>query len=867
MNSSASITDAYKQTDLTYRVLESKIGCIVALLLVPAGVTLDFFIYPDKLYDFMLLRLSCDIVISAFLALHFTKWGQRNIKLLSFCWLISVQIMIATMIYQTEGYESTYYAGLNLPIIAIGILLPSSNKESILFCSFSIAIYCVACLAHTPSVGIDEMYNILYFMLLTSIISVTSVHFNVRRRFSEFRLSYELDSRNKELTEIDRLKSQFLANISHELRTPLTLILSPTQDMLQNHPLPEKTRQLLSTVQENGLRLLKLVNDLLEIVRLEEGKTKLQKNPVELSPLMDGLIESVNHLAQSKQITIQKQLSNDRMPVLGDLRALEKVFLNILINAIKFTEAGGHIKVSSNISAGNMGILEIRDTGIGISESELPYIFDRFHQADGSSTRKQQGTGLGLALARELTEKHGGEITAVSTEGAGTTIRISLPLITEDTQLEPAPQIDAAHKENDAIEKLHRQAEYSSPIKAAALSSGHTEGHPSYELGTSAHRPNAPTLLIVEDEPDMLRYLAAILSEDYRVYQASDGRQGLSIANRFLPDLILLDLMLPEIDGLGVCRAIKENDELKHSKVMLLTSRVDETAKLSALKLGADDFLTKPFSSLEVKTRLSNLYQTTQLQRDLNSRNIELKNTLNELRQTQSQLLQSEKLNALGKLSAGLLHEINNPLNYTLTALQIALNDPVITADEGLLEICQDVNDGMQRIKDIVTDLRAFAYPTEAQKESLFYFHEAMENALRFTSQEHKGITLVKRGCDETAIIGSQTHITQVLVNLIANASDAVHKADRGTAGAIEIDCHPEQGRLHVRIKDNGVGIARESLQYIFDPFYTTRDVGQGMGLGLSICHTIIKNHGGNLTADSEPGQWTAFEFDLPLAS
>ncbi len=855
MGSSKNINEAYRTTEFAYRIVESKIGCIIALLLVPAGVSLDYFIYPNFLTLFFFLRLLCDIVIGIVFALHFTNIGQKNIKALTFTWLISVQIMICYMIFLTDGYNSTYYAGLNLAIIAIGILLPTSVIEAIVFSSTTIFLYILACYYHPDSIDFNTLYNNLYFLTLTSIIGITSVFFNVRRRFTEFRLSFELDNRNKELTEIDQQKSLFFANVSHELRTPLTLILSPIQDLLLKPTVSNEIKNTLSIVANNAVRLLKLVNDLLDIVRLEEGKTPLYKTPAELNKTVGGLADSVSHLAHSKNIKLIKHLSEKSLVVTADQQALEKIFLNLLINAIKFTNANGCITVSSYLDSANaQAVVEIKDTGMGISATELPHIFERFRQANGASTRAHQGTGLGLAIVKELTEALGGQIKAMSSPGNGTTMRISFPLCQDPTLTTV-----------DALLPPLSNNYLADPLAGAHKTTELNELAPNNSINQFVQDDtDKPLLLLIDDEPDMQRYLISILQDDYRLLYASNGKQGLDLFSNHHPDLVLLDLMLPEIDGLEVCRIIKQYK--KHTKVILLTARADETTKIEALKRGADDFLTKPFSSLEINTRLNNLFHTSQLQRDLQQQNMELQKTLKALKHAQSQLIQSEKMNALGNLAAGLLHEINNPLNYTLTALQVAMNAPLILQDQELLEICEDMQEGMLRISTIVTDLRAFAYPSDMSMHTPFLFSAILEKALRFTTIEINELVIDQRGCKDIWVTGSETHITQVLINLISNAGNAISKAQREIPGTIIIDCRTEKKRLYIRVKDNGIGIEKEIISQIFDPFFTTQEVGDGMGLGLSISNTIVTNHGGKFVVDSKPNEGTTITFDLGLA-
>ena len=851
-----SIEEAYTETDRAYRIVESKIGCIVALILVPAGITLDYFIYPAHFVDFFHYRVLCDLFILAAYAAHFTEFGKKHIKLVTLIWLTSIQIMISYMIFSTDGYLSTYYAGMNLPLLAVGILLPTSIPEALLFSAITIVLYLTASLPSLTTLDeFHHLYNNLYFLALTSVISLTAVHFNTRRRFSEFRLSYELDGRNKELAELDRLKSQFFANVSHELRTPLTLILSPVQELVKKGTdLPPSVQETLRLVQANGFRLLRLVNDLLEVIRLEEGSERLAREPVDLNRVAFGQAEGIAHLAERKGLRLIREPVEGALVVSGDSGALEKIVLNLLNNAVKFTDEGGWVRLATR-REGERAVVEVSDGGVGIPAEELPHIFDRFRQADGSSTRRYQGTGLGLSLVKELTEKLEGEVEAESRQGEGTTLRVWLPLTTEEPSSQPASALAVAA--DDALEALHRQAALHDDTLLP------TESDPSITLADDS----LPLLLVVDDEPDMRRYLRRELEGSFRVIEAGDGESGLALAMEQQPALILLDLMLPGMDGFEVTRRLRAEAALRNTRIILLTARDSEETKLRALDEGADDFVPKPFLIPELSARVRNLIDRAQLFDEVEEKNRRLSETLEELRAAEAHLIQSEKLNSLGSLAAGLLHEINNPLNFTMMALQVARAEPEVAESEELSDALKDIHEGMSRIHAIVRDLHAFAHPSAGDLEGRFAVAEAVSSALQFTAHELKEL-VVEKSIDEGCMaIGSRSHIVQVLINLIANAAKAVSAADRGeSVRKIRILCKPEEDRLKIAVWDNGTGIPEAVLPRIFDPFFTTRDVGQGMGMGLSICHTIVRNHGGNLRAESSPGEWTEFTFDLPAA-
>jgi len=850
---------AYREADRDLRIRTSIIGGVLLLVLVLFGISLDYVVYPQLFDDLLLTRIAVEAAVVPIFALFFTDFGRRNIRPLSMACALVVNLGICWMVVLTEGAVSPYYAGLNLVILAVGVLLPWTLGETVLFCLLTIAMYTAACLLHdASSPDRSLLFNNLYFLVLTTIVSSTSNWFNARRRFADFCLRDELNLRNDELAEsldrlgeLDRLRAEFFANISHELRTPLTLIISPLEDLLrQGERLSTEARWALTTAKENALRLLKLINDLLELVRLEAGRAELHREAIVLGTFLPGLLDSIRHLGDKMHLALRIDAPGEPVVVEADPSRLEKVILNLLTNAMKFTPAGGAIRVRWRREDGQ-AVVEVADTGVGVSEKELPFIFDRFRQADGSSTRRYQGVGIGLALARELVEQHGGRLTARSALGKGTTLRVELPPAVEATTIaEPA---EVMPPEADPLSRVFQAADRSVPVGSEPRT-GVAEVSGKGEV----------TVLVVEDEPDLRRYVAGTLADTYRVLQAADGEAAVAAVKAHHPQLVVLDLMLPLLDGLQVCRKIKSDPETMSTKVVLLTARMDEESRLEALELGADDFLTKPFSTMEVKVRIANLLRASQLEGDLRIRNTELVTTLGRLRSTEAQLVQSEKINALGNLAAGLLHEINNPLNYTLTALQFA-RALVSDAESELMETLDDIHEGMSRIGSIVTDLRTFAYPSKEGAQERFGVETALATAVQLTSHELKDVA-VRRNLEEAPpVVGSQTQVSHVFINLLANAAKALRAIPPDRKPEIEVSSRWLNGRLYVHVRDNGIGIQKDELPKIFDPFFTTREVGEGMGLGLSICYTIVKNHGGSITATSEAGQGTEITFDLPV--
>jgi signal transduction histidine kinase len=601
---------------------------------------------------------------------------------------------------------------------------------------------------------------------------------------------------------------------------------------------------------------------------------EIYSEPVDIDRLVHGVANAVKNTAQDREIEITVMTDHTVGTMVGDSDKLERILLNLLFNAIKFTPAGGRVEITVTRAEREL-LLVIADTGTGISQEQLPFIFDRFWQADTSAQRKNQGLGIGLALVRELVEIQGGEVSVSSELGVGTRFTIRLPYNeidrhstygekrTDPPEINEFPGIPS-ERNSDAkkLGEIDRQAEL----------------YPSIALLRASLRPvgndidsKKPRVLIADDEPDMLRYLKSQLSLNFQVIEAVDGRQAIEKASQFLPDVIVCDMMMPEKSGLEVCREIRERTYTKSTPILMLTARADEETKLTALAAGANDFITKPFSTTELRVRLKNLVETFHLQQKLVRQNQVLEATIEQLKDTEVQLVHSEKLASLGRMSAGIIHEINNPLNYAKTGLYVLRNtieSPSTDEKEPSLEVLQDIQEGIDRIDRIVSDLRIFTHPNVTQIERI-QIEELVTSALRLLSHElHDKVTVENEISNDQTIWANRNQVTQVLVNLLQNAAYAVEKKASGEKPpTIWLRALEDYEHTLVIIRDNGEGISPENVPKIFDPFFTSKDVGEGMGLGLSICYRIMQQHGGSIEVQSERGVYSQFTLRFPRAA
>ena len=447
----------------------------------------------------------------------------------------------------------------------------------------------------------------------------------------------------EKLREVDRLKSRFFANVSHEFRTPLTLMIGPVEQMLSGKfkgNIKEQYRMIL----RNGRRLLKLINQLLDISRLESGRMKLQASETDIVTFLRKVIAAFESLAARKQINLSFQAPEAPLLAFIDRDKLEKIVVNLLSNAFKFTEQGGSVEVVIDIppgppSKGGVGAVSpfegglrgmfeitVRDSGIGIPAERLPHIFDRFYQVDDTHTREQEGSGIGLALTKELVDLHHGEIFVESGLGEGTTFSVRLPLGKGHLDAAASAEFGIRSAEWDANAELGvRNSELDEEVNNldADNSTGSASSTDSQDPLQSAIRnpqseipppsairnPQSAIVLVVEDNPDMRTYLRESLAGGYKMLEAEDGEQGVKKAVKAMPDLIISDVMMPKLDGYELCRRLKNDERTSHIPVILLTARADGESKIEGLETGADDYLAKPFDARELRVRVKNLIE------------------------------------------------------------------------------------------------------------------------------------------------------------------------------------------------------------------------------------------------------------------
>ena len=419
----------------------------------------------------------------------------------------------------------------------------------------------------------QKMYIVLFSIILLLLIGIMVYIYRtilMKRRIEE---------------EANKAKLQFFTNISHELRTPLTLIADPVNYIIHDDNLNSQQRSMLQIVQRNVLVLTQLVSEILDFRKVQNGKMELRLSDFNLTESMKQWIMLFSASAQKKHITISMD-APDTIMLRADQDKIERICYNLLSNALKYTSEGGEISLMAKEEGGRV-MISVTDNGCGISSDELPYIFDRFYQAKNAG----RGTGIGLAIVKAFTELHHGEVSATSIEGKGSTFTIHIPVRQKgEVTNQPTEKIEQLVEPSSA-EEVPNQARHIDEL-------------------IQPYQTDKPEVLIIDDNIDIRTYLRSVLSEKYNVSEAADGKVGLELARKIVPDIVLSDIMMPVMDGLAFCQQLKTDKAISHIPVILLTARSLDEQRAEGYEHGADAYLSKPFSLRLLLSRIDNLIES-----------------------------------------------------------------------------------------------------------------------------------------------------------------------------------------------------------------------------------------------------------------
>lgn len=565
----------------------------------PVFLAADVLLHREHLSSLLTIRTILELGLVICFVILKSRSALLTPNALLVLWVLIGNLCIAQMTVVLGGFAAQYYSGLNLVFLAAAVIVPVS-WPSHLVAQIGTLLYYYGTnfLLRTPTpTDLNAAVENSFFLVWTCVALLFSVYLYERlqraefeARRSEHRISQQLEASNRKLLELDRLKSEFFANISHELRTPLTLSLGSLKTLLKLSPTTE-CEQLIQSGLRNTSRLLFLINELLDLAKFDSGRAELRKRSIDLAVLVRNVAANFesSHIRR-----IHFKGLNQPVALEADPHQMKKVLYNLLSNAFKFSDPDkGQVWIGLSAKEDHIG-LEIEDNGIGIPPDQLDRIFDRFTQVEGSATRRYEGSGIGLALVKEIVTLHGGKIAVESEPGRGSTFTLTLPRGKGDPN-------DIVEFEDDDMVTLplfrdtKHQAESFSPAPSDAQH----------------------LVLVADDNADMRNYLEGVLNSQYRLALAKDGAEALELAKRVRPDLILTDAMMPRMSGYDLLKAVREDKALRSIPVIFVTARAGTDAHVESLEAGADDYLAKPFDENELLARVGNLIRARVQERAL----------------------------------------------------------------------------------------------------------------------------------------------------------------------------------------------------------------------------------------------------------
>ncbi|MDX2093047.1 MAG: response regulator [Kofleriaceae bacterium] len=605
------------------------------------------------------------------------------------------------------------------------------------------------------------------------------------------RMEQELATARQAAEAASRAKDEFLSIVSHEVRTPLTLILGPLELLLAAKQLPQEVRTELLRIRRNTTRLYALVSDVLDFAKLGAGKMQANWERVDVNEVISEIVADAETSAREAGLTLVFSAAQDLQTVTLDRRKFEKITLNLLGNALKFTPKGGRIDVRLQ-TVGTDYELSIQDTGPGIALDKQELLFRRFQQIDATTTRKHEGTGIGLALVKEFAELMGGRVGVESASGKGARFFVRFPRDSDRVIASGTPA--ASHR--TAYPGSERAV--TQPLPTTAIERP-VEGHKA-------------VVLVVDDNPDMRAYVSEILNTDFTVETAENGVDALAQIDKHAPELVVSDVMMPEMDGHQLVAHLKGDPDRRHIPVILLTARVSREELVRGLELGADDYVGKPFAPAELKARVVAAMRTHRLYLDLQA-------AVSKLKESQEQLIQSAKLAALGTLIAGLAHELNNPLGAISASVQLMLGEKPL--DEPLLRRClATIQAQTVRCSGLVTSLLEFSRkgPPSWEVFPVETLFKNLEGLAQPMAYQHDIRVDIKNDAAHREMCANRQELETALINLVSNGLDAVPPGGLVSVRAVECTRDGNDG-IEIRITDTGSGIPGSILPHIFDPF------------------------------------------------
>ncbi|WP_420472583.1 ATP-binding protein [Noviherbaspirillum sp. ST9] len=675
----------------------------------------------------------------------------------------------------------------------------------------------------------------------------------------------ELEALYRKVTELDELKTQFFANVSHELRTPLALILGPAERMLEDDNLTPAQRRELESISANGKVLLKQVNDLLDVARLEASRMDIRYAHFDIARQCRRIVSQFDVAAAQRGIRLRVDAPDD-LPVEADPDMTERVIVNLLSNAFKFTPGEGQIRL--DVQAGqDTFTLAVEDSGPGVREDQREAIFERFRQGDGAPAGKSRGTGLGLAIVKDLVVLHGGRISVARAPGGGARFVAELPLFAgagiavADMPPEPA----AGPQTMLELALLERPSE---PRPAA----------------TNDASSGLPDVLVVEDNVEMSEFIARCLAGTCNLVTARDGQEGLQRALALRPDLVVTDITMPRMSGDQLVHTMRTYGELDHTPVLLLTAKTDDDVRITLLRNGAQDYLTKPFLPQELRARVGNLLamkragdalrvelasasdNVGELAHALAAKHRQLQTALNatEVAREQAERASQVKSHFLAAIS----HEMRTPLtSITMNAELLDRHREGQSREAAGAHIERLIRATKQLstlIEGLLEYTRIESGRSSARMEGVDALRLAREVTETMADTVPEGVQLVLAPPPSglPPLVSDTRLLRVVLGNLVANALKFTKE------GLVTLRLGTDGGAHVFEVHDTGIGIPEADLPRIFLPFEQVEPVQRksipGVGFGLALVKQIVEILGGAVEVRSASGAGSTFRVRIP---
>jgi signal transduction histidine kinase len=675
--------------------------------------------------------------------------------------------------------------------------------------------------------------------------------------------------------EMDRVKTRFFSNVSHELRTPLTPILGPTEKLLTSGGLGEDSQRSLGVVARNARTLLRYVNDLLDIAKLEAGKMGVRYTHCDVAHLLRVVAAHFDSLARERKMLFAIEAPGT-LPADVDAEKVRRILLNLVSNAFRFTPDGGRVSCSVRERKGSAYFC-VEDSGPGVPEELRDAIFEAFRQADDGPARRAGGTGLGLAIVKEYADLLGGEVSVGGSPSGGASFEVSLPL--------KAPVGAIIYNEASAAEQQHY-----------LLDDGAKQLNPQADTAPG----EKPLALVVGDNADLNRFVAGTLAKNFRTESAFNGREGLEKARALRPDVILSDIMMPEMTGDQMVREIRTLRELDGVPIVMLTAKADEDLLVDLLRGGAQDYVTKPFRADELLARITNLVTVKQakgelqqelndrcedilsLVRMLNARKRELQKTVDDLQAGEIEIRRlndelegrvaerTQQLSTINKdleaFTSSVAHDLRSPLRKIDGYCAVLQEDYASDLPMAARKYLTMVREGATHMGTLVSDLlnlsRIGSKDLSRRPTPLKPIVEGVVEQIA----PQLGARAVDWQVGELPVtLCDPGLMKQVFTNLLDNAAKYTRKRDRAS---IQVGHMVRGGEEVFFVRDNGVGFNMEYAGKLFSVFQRLHSASdfEGTGVGLATVHRIVIKHGGRIWAEAEEGKGATFYFTIEAA-